>query len=67
MKRQEYYCEECGVESHVMHESDEELNTVVRKIAADHRKWSPECKTRVERLRVINHAMREEWPDIIGA
>lgn len=52
--RQEYECEKCGVESHVNVDRHEDVMSVVYKLEADHKKWSPECDQPVRKLRVRN-------------
>lgn len=54
MKRQEYLCDECGLESHVYYNDLSYLLEVVNLIDADHKKRSPKCSTPVSRLRIIN-------------
>ncbi|KKK56653.1 hypothetical protein LCGC14_3062360 [marine sediment metagenome] len=54
MKRQEYWCEICGVESHVLHRHDAGVMEVVHLLDDDHKKWSPECDTPATKLRVWN-------------
>jgi len=45
MKRTEYGCHKCGVESHVdYHEwMEEEPRSIMKVIIDDHCKWAPEC------------------------
>jgi len=54
VKTQEYYCEKCGLESHIYHREDDDMLTVVRLIEENHNKWSPECTQPTTMLRVIN-------------
>lgn len=45
MKRTEYGCHKCGVESHIdWHEwMEDDQKAISRAIADDHELWSPEC------------------------
>ncbi len=54
MKKQEYACDKCGVESHIFHDDHADVISVVHLMEEDHKKWSPECDLPVENLRVIN-------------
>ena len=51
--KQEYYCEGCGVESHVYYYENEGAYSVIQKIERDHKKWSPECHKTFVDLRII--------------
>jgi hypothetical protein len=59
MKRQEYICDECGLESHVKFKESAGIIYVVHLIADDHKKWSPECKCPVDRLRCVQSPVEE--------
>lgn len=59
MKRQEYICDECELESHIFFQEREGVMSVIHKISDDHRKWSPECSNPVYKLRVIREEEEE--------
>jgi hypothetical protein len=50
---QEFICDKCGLESHVHIGEHEDVMTVVHKIEAEHKKWSPECSNGYRELRVV--------------
>ncbi len=50
MKRQEYRCVECGLESNVMYHDGEDKQSILQRIEEDHRKWAHKCSTPMEKL-----------------
>ena len=63
--RQEFLCEDCGVESYVdlPRGLDEDALEVFEMIATEHNKWSPECDAANDRIRRLKTMIVEgEWP-----
>lgn len=68
--RQEFICEHCGVESHVNlpRGLDEDALVVLEMIAAEHKKWSPECEAPAETVKKLKALIVEgEWPHTLNA
>jgi hypothetical protein len=60
MKRQEYVCDECELESHIFFQEREDVMSVIHKISDDHRKRSPKCLNPVCKMRVIKEEEVDE-------
>ena len=56
MGRQEYWCEKCGIESHILHNDHAGVGEVVYLLDDDHKKLSPECNNLVTKLIILNVA-----------
>lgn len=52
--RQEYLCEECGLESHVDLDSSQGVYANCEEIQRDHKKWSPECSGDLAAIRLLD-------------
>lgn len=68
--RQEYICDECGLESHVdlARGHDEDALKVLEIVNKDHNKWSPECGATAERVRLLKTLIASgEWPHTLEA
>ena len=51
--RQEYECEKCGVESHVIYNEHSDFYSVFKALLDDHRKWSPKCDADIYQIKVF--------------
>jgi len=52
--RQEYLCDDCGVESHVFIEEGVTILDFLSEIMDDHNKWSPECDIHINNIRLYS-------------
>lgn len=55
MKIQEYFCEECKIESRVQYSYGAGVMEVIYLIKDDHKKWSPNCFCPINKLRLIRY------------
>jgi hypothetical protein len=62
MEQQNYSCEGCGLESHVMYAEHESVFQVIYKIDDDHKKWSPECQRSYRELRLRGGLQQSDQP-----
>lgn len=53
-KRQEFLCNECGLESHVDLDPSADVYTNCQLIKANHQKWSPECKGDLATIHLVD-------------
>lgn len=53
-KRQEFLCNECGLESHVDLDPSADVYTNCELIKVNHQKWSPECKGDLSTIRLLD-------------
>ena len=58
-KRQEFVCNECGLESYVDLDPSADVYTNCELIKANHQKWSPECKGDLSTIRLLEGLVPE--------
>lgn len=58
-KRQEFLCDECGLESHIDLNPTDDVYTNCQLIKANHQKWSPECNGDLSTIRLLDRAVPE--------
>ena len=51
--RQEYECEKCGVESHVIYNEHSDFYSVFKALLDDHKKCSPGCDVDIYQIKVF--------------
>jgi len=60
LKKQEYFCQHCGINGSVLIEEHADVSTVVNVLDLDHKQHAPHCHTSASALRVRTEASEEK-------